>query len=93
MRAANTPEEAKSEVNYFDINVPHTYSTYYNKIVKRAEVHLMFAMKARSYLKSQVKEAKDSIKSHFPVPSVGACLAPVSNNITMRFSFDFAQQV
>ena len=71
---------------------------YHNKIVKRAEVHLQLATKARSYLKSQVKSGKETIKDHFTdkglaVPPVGACLAPVSNTITMHFSFDMAQQV
>ncbi len=66
--------------------------------MKRAEVHLLLATKARSYLKAQVKSAKDTIKSHFTdndlaVPSVGACLMPASNNITVHFSFDMAQQV
>lgn len=99
MRAANTPEEEKSEVHPFNYtNMMFTYVPPYNKIVKRAEVHLLLATKARSYLKSQVKTAKDTIESHFidrdlDVPSVGACLMPASNNITMHFSFDMAQQV
>ncbi len=75
-----------------------TYVPSYNKIMKRAEGHLLLATKARSYLKAQVKSAKDTIKSHFTdkglaVPSVGACLIPASNSITMHFSFDMAQQV
>ena len=76
-----------------------TYThTYHNKIVKRAEEHLLLATKARSYLKTQIKASKDVVKSHFTdkglvVPPVGSCLAPRSHSITMHFSFDMAQQV
>lgn len=66
--------------------------------MKHAEAHLLLATKARSYLKAQVKSAKDTIKAHFidrglAVPSIGACLTPASNNVTMHFGFDMAQQV
>ena len=66
--------------------------------MKCAEAHLLLATKARSYLKSQVKEAKEAIKDFFidnglPVPSIRACLPPASSDITMHFSFDMAQQV
>lgn len=68
------------------------------KVVKRAEVHLELATKARSYLKAQVQAAKDAIESHFSgrglaLPDFGTSLAPGCNNITMHYSFDFAQQV
>ncbi len=70
-----------------------TACTLYNKVVKCAEAHLVLATKARSYLKAQVKSAKDSIKAHYidkglAMPSIGACLTPASNNVTMHFSFD-----
>ena len=58
----------------------------------------MEATKARSYLKKQVEESKQALKINFvsknlPIPSVGAKLLPMSYNMTMHFSFDFAQQV
>ncbi len=42
--------------------------------------------------------AKDTIKNFFvdrglDLPAVGSCLAPMSNDITMHYSFDMAQQV
>lgn len=66
--------------------------------MKKAEAHLLLATKARSYLKEQVASAKRDLKSHFidkglELPTVGARLAPACNNISMHFSFDFAQQV
>ena len=66
--------------------------------MKSAEEHLLLATKARSYLKGQVKEAKDAVKSHFTdrdvvVPPIGSMPTPRCNNITIHFSFDMAQQV
>lgn len=72
--------------------------TFHNKIVKRAELHLLLATKARSYLKAQVQSSKEVIKEHFmdkglDVPSIGACPPPASRNVTIHFSYDMAQQV
>ncbi len=93
-----TPLRRKSLRYSFHQTAILIHVPFYNKIVKRAEAHLMLATKARSYLKAQVKATKDTIKSHYtdkglPVPSVRACLSPASNEITVHFSFDMAQQV
>ena len=58
----------------------------------------MKATKARSYLKSQVDEAKEDVKTNFldkglAVPSVDSSLPPSSQDITIPYSLDFAQQV
>lgn len=66
--------------------------------MKQAEVHLELAIKARSYLKAQVKFSKNILKTEFldkglPIPSIGATISPGSKSFTMHYSFDFAQQV
>lgn len=96
MRAANTPEEEKSEVITYN-HIKSYQLTIHFQVVKRTEAHLLLATKARSYLKDQVKAAKDAVKSHFTdrglaIPPIGASLGPKCNDITMHFSFDFAQQ-
>ena len=74
MRSANIPEEEKSEVKLL--------------------LHLDLATKARTYLKALVTAAKETIlkfytKKDLPLLTVGACLLPASNNITMHFKFSF----
>ncbi len=62
--------------------------------MKHAELHLSEATKARSYLKSQVVVSKEAIKAAFSgVPPIGTSPTPCSLDITMHYSFDFAQQV
>lgn len=99
-KAANTPEEEKSEVS-----TPLLYrqdrkqiTHFIHKVVKRYEGHLLLATKARSYLKAQVEAAKEALKKHFsdrnvPVPALGDCLPSACNDITIHYSFDMAQQV
>ena len=95
MRSANIPEEEKSEVKFFFLHNQKFYSFFHCKVL---ELHLDLATKARSYLKAQFTAAKVTIlklytEKDLPLPTIGACLLPASNNITMHFSFDMAQQV
>lgn len=69
-----------------------TFLTY--QVVKCAEEHLTLATQARSYLRSQVELAKRDIKAAFTSPPpLDACFQACSKEITMHYSFDFAQQV
>ena len=94
MRSANIPEEEKSEVKlFFSTQSIILFFFFHCKVLKQAELHLDLAMKARSYLKAQVTAAKLTIlklytEKDLPLPTVGACLLPASNNITMHFSFN-----
>ena len=68
-------------------------------MLKDAEAHPYRATQERSYYRSAIDTAKEILKKTFTmdgqlkVPPVSACLAPVTRNITMHFSFDMAQQV
>jgi hypothetical protein len=98
MRAANTPSEYKSEVKHYITYCAMHYPVLILKVVKRAEDHLLQATKARSYLKSQVEEAKKELKRFFCGQGAGhtqhQCLASaLTSNMAVHFSFDFAQQV
>ena len=47
-------------------------------------------------MRQQVEESKKAIQQvfqHTSVPTIGSCLPPCTNNITVHFAFDFAQQV
>ena len=66
----------------------------------KAQAHLDVAVKARSYYKGQIDDAKASIEATFTVdgtltiPPVDACLRPMSHaQLKVHFSFDIAQQV
>ena len=49
------------------------------------------ATEARSYLKSQVEQAKEDIQATFgKIPPLGSC---IPDNIMVHYSFDFTQQV
>ncbi len=67
--------------------------------VRIAESHLLAVSKERSYFMTVVKDSKDSVKSHFTnndvftPPSPLCCIPPLTNDITVDYSFDFAQQV
>ena len=63
-----------------------------------AEAHVQLAREERSHYRSVVATAKQvvdtfSVDGQLQVPPVNACLPPASNDITMHFSFDMAQQV
>ncbi len=64
-----------------------------------AESHLLAVSKERSHFRTVVKDSKDSVKSHFTnhdvftPPSPLCCIPPLANDITVHYSFDFAQHV
>ena len=65
-------------------------------MVKRAEIHLILATEARSYLKSQLAKSKEDIQAVFAgdtIPALGSSIPACTNNITVHYSFNFAQQV
>ncbi len=66
-----------------------------NQVVKKAEVHLTEATKARSYMRGQVTESKAALVETFPdgVPGIASSLPASSTDMSVHFSFDFAQQV
>lgn len=98
MRAANTHESVKSDVSWF-VHTARKKLSVTIQVIKQAEAHLLVATKARSYYKGQIDKAKESVKITFTednvlsVPSINARLQPRTNQMTMHFSFDMAQQV
>ena len=70
-----------------------------HQVLKDAEAHLQLATQERSYYRSVIDASKEVLKETFTiagqlqVPPISACLSPGTNNITMHFSFDMAQQV
>ena len=80
-RSSNKPEEEKS------------------KTLKVAEKHLLAVTKERSHFRCVVKSSKETVLKHFTSnntfdpPAPNSCLPPLSNDITVHYSFDFAQQV
>ena len=79
------------------LSLSHYYApfTCLYQVVKRAERHLTLATEARSYLGSQVKTAKEELKRVFgdEVPPIGSSPSACERDMTVHFSFDFAQQV
>ena len=67
--------------------------------VQRAEEHLLLVTQERSLYKEALDESKRQTQAHFLLegkftpPPPHAMIAPASNNITVHYSFDFAQQV
>ncbi len=62
--------------------------------MKQAELHLLEATKARSYLKSQVADSKEAIQAAYTtIPPTNSNISPCSKDITVHYAFDFAQQV
>ena len=76
-----------------DIHLPH------QQVLKDAEAHLHLATQERSYYRSVIDTCKEVLKETFTVngqlqvPSIDACLLPVTIDIIMHFSIDMAQQV
>ena len=67
--------------------------------VQRAEEHLLLVTQERSLYKEVLDESKRQTQAHFLLegkftpPPPHAMIVPASNNITVHYSFDFAQQV
>ena len=64
------------------------------------EAHLTSATKARSYMKGQTEASKKDLErvytlpdGSYHVPPIGTSPLPCTKDITVHFSFDFAQQV
>ena len=95
MRAANLPVEEKSEVRHVHTcDLLIVYLVHF-QVVKQAQRHLDQATEARSYMKAQVDASKLELTRVFPsgLPPLHSTLVPACNNMTMHYSFDFAQQV
>ena len=96
MRAANCPEELKSEVCHV-ISVMLFITWYAYQTIKRAQLHLDLATEARSYMRAQVETSRQELVRAFPsgLPSLHSSLVPGPgcNDLLMHYSFDFAQQV
>ena len=69
------------------------------KALKKAEDHVLAVQKERSYYRSVVQKSKEDVKKaysqtgEFIPPSPSSCLMPNSNDLTVHYSFDFAQQL
>ena len=69
------------------------------KALKKAEYHVLAVQKERSYYRSVVQKSKEDVKKaysqtgEFIPPSPSSCLMPNSNDLTVHYSFDFAQQL
>lgn len=95
MRAANTAEEEKSEVLVLQLQYCMRNLSFVIKLVKRAEEHINQATKARSFMRGQLENSKREIQRVFQgsIPAIGSSPLHCSRDITIHFSFDFAQQV
>ena len=99
MRAANTPEAEKTQEKTLPIILGMAYIHSDHQVLKDAEAHLNLATQERSYYRSVIDTSKEVLKETFTVagqlqvPPISACLSPGTNNITMHFGFDMAQQV
>ena len=83
MRAANQPEEEKTEVC---IHRNYCLTSYYCiQLVKCAEKHLTLATEARSYMKSRVEKSANDIQRVFgsSIPPLGYCLPSCSAGMTI----------
>ena len=104
MKAANMPEEEKSQVKVI-LKIEHNtfaYTLVYAMLlqtIKAAEAHIILTTKERSYYRSQCKESKRVVhetftkNDQFLPPPPYSSLPPLQNDITVHFSFDMAQQV
>ena len=67
--------------------------------IKTAEEHLRIVQVERSYYKTTCDDCQDKVHTHFTVdgklqlPALSSNLAPNSNDISVHYSFDYAQQV
>ena len=100
MRAANTPEPAKSQVTKIQYyNMGGIINCIESQVLKDAEEHLRLATQERSYYRSVTEASKEVLRNtltvdgSLQVPPVGSCLPPLSHEIEMHFSLDMAQQV
>ena len=63
-----------------------------------AKAHIELAKKERGNYKDECKKCKESLEKEFKLPDGSVCVpvfdsTPLSRNITLHISFDFAQQV
>ena len=56
-----------------------------------AKAHFELAKKERGNYKEECKKCKESLEKEFKLPAFDS--TPLSRNITLHISFDFAQQV
>ena len=78
----------------------HYYLTLqFIKVLKQAEQHVIGVQKERSYYRSVVNKSKDDIKraysqtGEYIPPSPLSLSVPNSIDLTVHYSFDFAQQL
>ena len=99
MRAANTPDSAKSQVAKLQYYMGGIIICIESQVLKDAGEHLRLATQERSYYRSAIEASKEVLRTTFTVdgslrvPPVGSCLPPLSHEIEMHFSLDMAQQV
>ena len=100
MRAAKTPESAKSQVTKLQYyHMGGIIIRIESQVLKDAQKHLCLATQERSYYRSAIEASKEVLRHTFTIdgslqiPPVGSCLPPLSQDIEMHFSLDTAQQV
>ena len=102
MRSANTPETEKTQVisktyNIYTVDDTLVYAVN-EQVLKDAEAHLQLSTEERSYYRTIIDTIKEVLKNTFTddgqliVPPVNACVPPRSQDITVHFSFNMAQQ-
>ena len=96
-RSSNKTEAEKSRVRVNKIFIDNLVTITYQTL-KMAEQHLTAVMKERSYFRAAVDFSKKEVRKFFNLrdispPAPHSCIAPHSNDLTVHYSFDFAQQV
>jgi len=77
----------------------YMYMYTYAQVIRAAEVHVNLARNERSHYRTLCKDSKSILKETFTQegtfnpPPPHSSLPPLSNPITVHYSFDMAQQV
>ena len=74
--------------------------TFSYQVIQAAQDHITLVSGERAYYKTVCKQSAMALKSvftdasgHFIVPPPGSCIPGLQHDITVHYSFDFAQQV
>ena len=74
--------------------------TFSYQVIQAAQDHITLVSGERTYYKTVCKQSAMVLKlvftdasGHFIVPPPGSCIPGLQHDITVHYSFDFAQQV
>ena len=95
------PDEMKSLVSNENIKTSIIkFVTVPIQAIRAAEKHIELVSAERAYYKDACKASTTALKAcftgpdgNFTPPSTGSCIPTLQNEMTVHYSFDFAQQV